>query len=280
MTLQLNQFNEIPVQGQIDLAGFGSNVISARVDNSQATTLVAGQPVKLKTTSVDGVPAVIGLAANTDQAFGFVVYNVKDIEYAANSKLEIAEFGTYMYMTASGTINAGGAVEVVYTTNTVIASGGTNPVVGYAMNYATTGQLVRVYIQAPFSNIQPNLVGRVQTVDVVCTLAEINAGKTLIAGATGQNITVTDFIARVTGTFATGTAVLVQSSNGTPVVVATLAEAAIAGTGIVLPPTANVTLGAGYGKQLGTADGLVVANSGSAQTGGTSIEFTITFVQQ
>ena len=280
MTLNQNQFSQIPVQGQVDLAGFGGNVISARVDDAQSTALIPGQPVKLTTTSNGTTPSVIALAANTDQAFGFVTYSVKDASYPADARIELAMFGTYMYMTASGTIAAGAAVEVVYTTNTVITSGGTNPVVGYAMEAAISGQLLRVYIQAPFSNIQPNLTGRVQTAVVTATISEINAGKTLITGATGQAITVSNVIARVVGTFATGTSVELESTNGTPVPVLTYAETAIAGTTVLVPGAANTTLGAGYGVPLGTGDGLQVINNGSAQTGGTSIEFTINYTQQ
>ena len=281
MTLNqtLNQFNELPVLGQIDLGGFSSNVISARVDNAQATALVAGQPVKLASTA-GGVPSVVALSANSDATFGYVVYNVKDINYPANSKLEIAIEGTVEWLNSGGSITRGGAVENVYTTpGNVIASGGTNPAIGIAIDGATAAnQLTRVYIKVPTLSNAFN-TPLVKTATVVATLAQINAGLVLIAGAGAQKITVLDVVARVLGTFATGTSVELESTNGTPVAVLTYAEAAIAGTAVVYPSSANVTSGAGMGIALGAGDGLQVVNNGSAQTGGTSITFIITYTQ-
>ena len=110
-------------------------------------------------------------------------------------------------------------------------------------------------------------------------MAEINAGKVLIPGIAGQKITITDYVARVTGGFATGTSIKLQSTNAVPVDAVTIAEAGLTNGAVLLPASANTTLGAGYAQQLGAGDGLKVANVGAAQTGGTSIDFTISFTQ-
>lgn len=276
----INSFAQTPVQGQMDQSTLGT-VINCRVSSAQATALVAGQAVKLDTTKTGGVPAVLALAANTDNIFGFVVQNVKDQSHAAGALVEIAQFGSIMYMTAGAAITRGASLEVTNSTKKVITNAGTNTLMGYAFDAAAAdGDLIRVAIQAPYTTVQTNLVNREQVMVVTATLAEINAGKVLIPGVVGQAITVADITARVTGTFATGTSVKVQSTNGTPVDVLTYAEAAIAGTGVVFSNTANVTAGAGFGTPLGTGDGLQVVNTGSAQTGGTSIKFTISFTQQ
>jgi hypothetical protein len=273
-----NQFSQIPVQGQMDLE-FNGSTIAAQVDAAQATSLVAGQAVKLATTS-GGLPKVIALAANTDQAFGFVARNLKDASYAAYSNMTIAQFGSAMWMTAGAAITRGSSVEVANSTTTVITNAGVNPVVGYALDTAVNnGDLIRVAIQAPYSAQSTNLTQRVQQVQVTALLAEINAGKTIIPAVAGQAITVLDYTARVSGAFATGTGVILESSNATPVVVTTILEAALTNNAINLPASANNTLGAGFATKMGVGDGLVVANSGSAQTGGTSIVFTITFMQ-
>jgi len=279
MTLAINQFAQSQVQGALDLEGFGSNVITAQVDAAQSTPLVAGQAVKLATTG-GGVPKVIALSANTDATFGFVVRNLKDANFPLSSNVEIALFGSIMYMTAGGAITRGASVEVSYTTNKVVTSGGTNPVIGFAYDKAAAdGDLIRVYIQAPFSAVNSSLSGAVRTATVTATLAEINAGKVLIPAAVGQAITVLNYTARVTGNFATGTAVIIESTNGTPVLVTTLAEAGLTTGAILTPSSSNTTLGAGYSVPLGVGDGLQVVNSGSAQTGGTSIKFTFTYQQ-
>lgn len=146
MSLNINQFGQTPVQGQMDLS-IGSSVISARVSPNQATALIAGQAVKLDTTVAGGSPAVKALAANTDVTFGFVVRNIKDASRPTNSNLELALNGSVMYMTAGAAITRGSKLEVVYTTNKVITNAGTNPVVGYAFDTAAAdGDLIRVYI--------------------------------------------------------------------------------------------------------------------------------------
>lgn len=271
----INQFTQTPIEGQVDL-NFPGNTTTCQADAAVVTALAQGQAVKLATTA-GGVPKVIALAANTDYAFGFVAYNVKDVSYAAFSYLEVAVDNAVIWLTAGGAITRGANVEYDVATKRVIASAGVNPTVGFAYDTAANaGDLIRVWVKTQRSGA---VFSSVQTAIVTATLAEINAGKTLIAGQTGKKITVTNITERVSGNFATGTAVLVQSSNGTPVVVQTLAEAGLTNGAVLNPTSANVTNGAGFAAQLGTSDGLVVANSGSAQTGGTSITFTITYQQ-
>ena len=117
----------------------------------------------------------------------------------------------------------------------------------------------------------------VKTALVTATLAEINAGKTLIAAVTDKVITILDYKAKVVGNFTTTTAVLVQDTTGTPVVIATNAVAALTTGAILNETTANVTMGAGYLAALASGKGVVVANSGSAAAGGTSITFRILY---
>ena len=105
------------------------------------------------------------------------------------------------------------------------------------------------------------------------------SGLVLIPGLTGAAIRVLDYNATVLGNFATGTAVVVESTNAVPVVVTTIAEAALTNGAITFPGIANNTLGAGFSAALGSGDGLQVVNSGAAQTGGTSVRFDITFQQ-
>jgi hypothetical protein len=117
----------------------------------------------------------------------------------------------------------------------------------------------------------------VKTALVTATLAEINAGKTLIVGVDGKLITILDYKAKVTGNFASTTAVLIQDTTGTPVVIATNAVAALTDGNILNEKTSNVTMGAAYLATLAAGKGVVVANSGSAATGGTSITFKIDY---
>ncbi len=147
MSLQLNQFSQSTVQGMVDQIGFGSNVTAAIVKSTQAVALIPGQPVQVADEAT-AVPSVVSLTANSDVTDGFVCYTVKDASFPANARLELALGGTVMYMTAGAAIARWAAIEVVYTTNKVITSAGTNPVVGFAFDKAAAnGDLIRVYIE-------------------------------------------------------------------------------------------------------------------------------------
>lgn len=278
MALNINQFGQTTVQGQIDLQ-FNSSVVSAAVSDSQGTALVAGQAVKLEN-SAGGVPKVLALTSNTDTAFGIVLRNLKDKTFPAKALVEIGLNDTVVYLTGNTTspvIARGAAVEFDYVTNTVLAWAGINPIIGYAYDsFAAAGDLGRVLLQLPaFANNGNSQ----RTVNVTATLAQINAGLVIIPGAAGKRITVTSFVERVVGAFATGTSVNLQS-DATAVIVEASAEAGLTnGAVLTSAPTANVTLGAGFATPLPVTEGLKVVNIGAAQTGGTSIQFTVTYTQ-
>lgn len=271
----LNTFQMAPFQGEMDLI-FPGNTFTGQVDAAQATALVAGQAVKMATTS-GGVPKFLALAANTDQAFGFVSRNLKDLTYSASSFFEIAIKDSVMWMTAGAAITRGANVEVVYTTTKVITSAGVNPIVGFAIDTATAdGDLIRIWIKTPSS---VGVTAAAQTLVVTATLAELNAGKTLIAGQTGKAITLSNYILRVNGaSFAGGTNIILESTNGTPVVASTVAEAGLVTTAVLGPFSANTTLGAGFGIALGSGDGLKVVSTGTHTTA-TGITFTLDYIQ-
>ena len=122
MALDINQFSQTPVAGEPDLQ-FAGSVVSARVSASQGTALVAGQAVKIED-SAGGVPNVLGIASNTDVSWGIVLRNLKDQSFPAQQPLEIGRTGTVVYLTASGAIARGAAVEIAYDTFKVSQAGG------------------------------------------------------------------------------------------------------------------------------------------------------------
>lgn len=279
MSLNINQFAQTPVQGDPDL-GFRGSVISCSVSPNQATPLVPGQIVKLDTTinPRSATPAVIGLASASDTSFGVVLRNFKDQNYPANARVEIGCDATVVYMTADTanfTILPAGAVEADIGNNTVLASQGINPTIGFALDGVTAaGSLFRVWMRPPVFSTPT----QIKTASFTATLAQINAGLILIPGVAGKKITISNVIARVVGAFATGTSVELESST-TAVAVETIAEAALTNGAVLFPTSANVTLGAGFAAALPVGEGVSVANNGSAQTAGTSITYTITYSQ-
>ncbi len=186
----------IPVQGQIDLT-FGGSVFSMMVDPTQATALVAGQPVQLYNSS-SPIPTVVALTANTDASFGFVVRNLKDANFPTGARLEIASNFAVLYMTAGAAIARGAKIEVVYTTNKVITNAGTNPVAGFALDKALAdGDLIRVMIINPAVQAQviADIAGLQDALDdlgtgvpgTVVALTTAGAGTITAAGIVGGN---------------------------------------------------------------------------------------------
>ena len=150
MTVTPNQFAMQAIQGQVDLKGFGSNVISCAVSLAEAGTLVAGTSVQLEDTA-GGLPKVLKRSADTDPLFGFVVYNLKDSEFEAGDRVEVAIVNSVQYMTASAAIARGASVETVVASDKVATQATSGaPVAGFALDKAAAdGDLIRVYIQSP-----------------------------------------------------------------------------------------------------------------------------------
>lgn len=276
-TLNVNQFAQIPVLGQLDLETQGT-VFTGATSVNQATALVAGQPVTVEN-SGGGVPKVLALSSAAVAANAVVVRNLKDGNFPASARVELAGDNTIIWLLSNAAINRWAPVEAdVSTPGNVGPAAGINPSLGIAFDQATgSGQLIRVLLQLPKPGASAG--GGLRVAEVTATLAQINAGLILIPAVAGKKITVTNYVANVLGAFATGTSVELESTNAAPVAVTTIAEAGLTNGAILLPSSANTTLGAGFGVGLGTGDGLKIVNNGAAQTGGTSISLAITYFQ-
>ena len=144
-----NQFAQAPVQGMPDLK-FDPSTISVEIDGSSAGGLVAGQAVTL-VDSADGVPKVVEAAADTDDVFGFLQYDIKSKTYEPYDKAEISFFrGNVMYMTASAAIARGAKVAIVVSGSKIVTASTGQRIVGRALDKAAAdGDLIRVIIDLP-----------------------------------------------------------------------------------------------------------------------------------
>lgn len=150
-SLSTNQFSMIPIQGQMDLR-FNPAIISAFLSAASAGSLVPGQAVKQSAqTPPNAPPLVVEAAADTDNIFGFIVYNIKNPTFAKNGNLEIAAMrGNVMYMTASAAITAGAQVMIVVASKKVATATTGKRVAGTALDGAAAdGDLIRVVIDLP-----------------------------------------------------------------------------------------------------------------------------------
>jgi hypothetical protein len=275
----INQFAQTPVDGQMDLSFVGS-VVSARVSANQASALIAGQAVAgdntAPSTAQDGVPPVIALTNGSVPAIGFVVRNIKDQNAPTNARIELAMDGSCMYKTAEGAISRFAPVEYDATNNQILAWGGVNPVVGYAYDAAiNAGDIIRILIRSPQLGLA-NTAGGVKNVSFTVTQAQVNAGKTLIPAVAGKTITVLNYLVNATGTWATGTAVVIEDTNASPVAVVSIATADIGN--VNFPGAAGNTITT-LGLPLTAGKGLQVVGTGSAFTGGTNLVINLTYTQ-
>ena len=147
----LNQFAMSPIVGLMDLR-FNPGVVSCIIDSSSAGSLLPGQPVKVVSNGT-ATPSVVECAANSDDVYGFIVYSIKDQNFNAGMKVEIAAMrDNVMYMQASAAIarNAQVAIVVGLTDPLVVTATTGMTIVGRAYDRATAaGQMIRVQIDLP-----------------------------------------------------------------------------------------------------------------------------------
>ena len=149
--LNPNQFAQLPYLGMLDLK-FDFDTVSVLIDVSQVGGLTAGAAVKM-VNSANGVPKVVGCAADSDNVLGFIIFDIKTVTYVAGVAAEISLFGNCQYLYATGPINRGAQVTLDLTTVGGVAqkvgSSG-NSIVGWAYDQApAAGALFRVMVQTP-----------------------------------------------------------------------------------------------------------------------------------
>lgn len=151
-SLNQNQFAQAPYIATLDQS-FNYNTRSVEIDPSQSGLLYAGQAVKVVVSSQGpgGVPKVVACTAATDEVYGFIVFNFKDVSYAPGAFCEISQVGNVQYLYATAAVNAGAELAVdLSTVGGVKTVDSTQNVVGNAIDTATApGQLIRVNVSCP-----------------------------------------------------------------------------------------------------------------------------------
>lgn len=155
-----NQFAQTAQVGQVDMP-YNYDTIPVQIDVTQSGVIYAGQAVKLVASSSNGaaanggtgqVPKVIACAANSDECFGFINYNQKNVSFAAGQACEISQAGNVMYLWATAAIVQGAQVQLDLSTVGGVAPKGSagNDYVGWAFDgAAAAGALIRVRLVVP-----------------------------------------------------------------------------------------------------------------------------------
>jgi len=146
-SLSPNQFAQSLVVGLIDMKIGSTNVIAAQVDASVTSQIFPGQGVKIVANTSGGIPKVAPISSKSDQCIGFAAFNIKDLLYVAGQNLEIALFGTVIWLYATGAITQFAEVCLDSTyVGGVQATGNTATWVGWAMDGASAAGLIRVML--------------------------------------------------------------------------------------------------------------------------------------
>jgi|SRR5579872_313034 len=115
------------------------------------------------------------------------------------------------------------------------------------------------------------------SVTVTATIAQINAGLTLVAGVAGRTITVTNFYMMAHGNFTTATDVRISDTASSPVDVVTVVVADFQDTNIVTPAGGTgITVGT-FAAPLTAGKGLQLRKTGSSITVATSATVTVQY---
>ena len=115
------------------------------------------------------------------------------------------------------------------------------------------------------------------TVQVSVSLAELNAGKTIVAATVGSQILVTDFNFVMDGAFAALTSAELEDSSAT-VNVCSLAQAQMTDDAVLTKGITGVTLGVGVAEGITVSEALVITKTGSDATTATGLTVTVTYM--
>lgn len=123
------------------------------------------------------------------------------------------------------------------------------------------------------------LVGNiVQAARFTATLAEINAGKTIVSGINGKQLVPVGFLTDTNGTFTTLTDVRLSDTASTPVDILTIAAAQLSDGDRHTVDSGTHTEGAGFLAALTVSKGIQIRKTGSDGAGGTDISGFVLYV--
>ena len=148
--LNINQFKQTPVRGQLDLQIQKSGIIQGQVSTNQATSLKAGDFVKLDTAVTTGqFPSFIIASNSADSTMFCIAQNVKKNTFVSFDVIDVTFFGgPVMWMTVTGVVACGSLVESVSgLTGANVQVQSSNKIRGILLDPSpATGTLCRVII--------------------------------------------------------------------------------------------------------------------------------------
>lgn len=149
--LSQNAFVQGPVVGLVDMP-YDYSTFSAMIDVTAGTAVYSpGTAMKIVANTSGGVPKVIACSANSDEVFGLINYNLKNVTYGISDRVELSMSGNVMWLYATAAITQGAQVCLdVSSPGAVQPTGNSSKVVGFALDgAAASGALIRVVLRNP-----------------------------------------------------------------------------------------------------------------------------------
>lgn len=123
----------------------------------------------------------------------------------------------------------------------------------------------------------PNWKTGIFTAQVSVSLAELNAGKTIVAAVTGKQIVVLDFNFVMDGAFGALTSAELEDASAT-VNVCSLAQAQMTDNAVLFRGATGVTTGVGVAEGLTVSEALVISKTGSDATVATGLVVAVSYM--
>jgi hypothetical protein len=153
--LYTNQFGQQVAVGDIDLGIVQTGALVGILSPNQVTpgvTVVAGAPAKIDTTITSGYVVNFLQAAQTDLAIGIFKRTTMEATFGLLDIVEVILAPLpVVWLLANGTITPGATVYNDVTGAFVNTTAGGNKARGIALDYAVTGQVLRVLITNPLA---------------------------------------------------------------------------------------------------------------------------------
>lgn len=146
-TININQFAQVPVRGELDLQIAKSGIFSGIVSANSAA-IVAGDDVILDEAITVAGTLQFRLALYTEVAMGFAILDPRAATVATPGAIQVASrlTGPVMWLIAGATIAPGALVEQVNSASYDVQTLAAGKLRGMALDYATIGQLTRVLL--------------------------------------------------------------------------------------------------------------------------------------
>jgi len=146
--LNINQFQQVPIRGQLDLQILTSGIIAGMISANQATSPKAGDFLKLDSAITAGqYPQFIAAAASDPSMFA-LSFDVKKASFVAGDIANVTFFGgPVMWVVGTGVIAPGTILESVGGSGTNVQAQSAGKQRGIALDpCSATGVLFRMII--------------------------------------------------------------------------------------------------------------------------------------